>query len=115
VRHVCIEGWSAIGSFGGVRMADFLTMVGASATAGYVEVACLDDYYTSYDMVSCRHPQTLLCDQMYGRPLDRGHGAPLRVHMPTKLGYKSAKGLFSLKVTSRPPRQRGFYPWHGGL
>lgn len=119
-RHVCIEGWSVIGKFGGARFADFLDHVGADPAARFVEVLCHDDYYTSFDMASCRHPQTLLCYEMYGRPLDRGHGAPLRVHMPTKLGYKSAKYLFSLEVRDRPPRKRGFwedqgYSWHGGI
>jgi len=120
VQHVCIEGWSVVGQFGGARLADFLDHVGADPGARFVSVLCHDDYYTSYDMASCRHPQSLLCYEMYGRPLDQGHGAPLRVHMPTKLGYKSAKYLFSLRVSSTPPRQRGFwedqgYSWHGGL
>ena len=120
VRHVCIEGWSVVGQFGGVRFGDFLDHVGANPAALYVKVLCYDDYYSSYDIASCRHPQSLLCYEMYGRPLDRGHGTPLRVHMPTKLGYKSAKYLFSLEVRSKLPRQTGFwedqgYSWHGGI
>jgi DMSO/TMAO reductase YedYZ molybdopterin-dependent catalytic subunit len=120
VRHVCIEGWSVVGSFGGARLGDFLDLVGANPAARFVEVTCHDDYYTSYDMESCRHPQTLLCYEMYGRPLDRGHGAPLRIHMPVKLGYKSAKYLLSLRVTPVLRTQRGFwedqgYSWYGGI
>lgn len=120
VSHICVEGWSVVGSFGGARMSDFLDMVGSDPAARFLEVTCHDDYYTSYDMAGCRHPQTLLCYEMYGRPLDRGHGAPLRVHMPTKLGYKSAKYLFSLKVTNILSAHRGFwedqgYSWHGGI
>jgi DMSO/TMAO reductase YedYZ molybdopterin-dependent catalytic subunit len=119
IRHVCIEGWSVLADFGGARLADFLAHVGADAGARFVEVSCYDDYYTSFDMASCRHPQTLLCYEMYGRPLERARGAPLRVHMPTKLGYKSAKYLFSLRVTNTL-RQPGFwedqgYSWHGGI
>jgi DMSO/TMAO reductase YedYZ molybdopterin-dependent catalytic subunit len=120
VRHICIEGWSVIGRFGGARLDDFLDMVGADKAARFVEVTCHDDYYTSYDMESCRHPQTVLCYEMYGRPLDRGHGAPLRIHMPVKLGYKSAKYLLSMRVTNVLRAQRGFwedqgYSWYGGI
>jgi DMSO/TMAO reductase YedYZ molybdopterin-dependent catalytic subunit len=120
VRHICIEGWSVVGSFGGARFDDFLTFVGANKNARFVEVACYDDYYTSYDIASCRHPQSLLCYEMYGQPLTRSHGAPLRVHMPTKLGYKSAKYLFSIRVSNELSKQRGFwedqgYSWHGGI
>ena len=61
---------------------------------------CADDYYESIDMDSALHPQTLLCYEMYGKPLDRKHGAPLRLQMPTKLGYKQAKYLVSFKVSN---------------
>ena len=120
VRHICVEGWSVVGRFGGARLGDFLDHVGADPTARFVEVLCNDDYYTSFDMASCRHPQTLLCYEMYGAPIDRGHGAPLRIHMPTKLGYKSAKYLFSLSVSDAPPKRRGFwedqgYSCHAGI
>ena len=120
VRHICIEGWSVVGSFGGARLGDFLNLVGAASMARFVEVTCLDDYYSSYDIASCRHPQSLLCYEMYGLPLMRSHGAPLRIHMPIKLGYKSAKSLFSLKVSRELGRNRGFwedqgYSWYAGL
>src|SRR5690606_10808810 len=91
VRHICVEGWDAIGNFGGARLSDLLTLVGADRTARYLEIGCLDDYYSSIDMASAQHPQTLACYEMYGRPLTSGHGAPLRLHMPVKLGYKSSK------------------------
>ncbi len=84
-RHVCVEGWDVVGSFGGARISDFLTLVGANTAARFLEVECVDDYYESIDMASVLHPQSLLCYEMYGRPLDRKHGAPLRLQMPTKL------------------------------
>jgi DMSO/TMAO reductase YedYZ molybdopterin-dependent catalytic subunit len=59
VRHICLEGWDVIGTFGGARMADLLTMVGADPDARFVEIGCMDDYYSSLDMASCLHPQTL--------------------------------------------------------
>ena len=120
VRHVCVEGWDAIGSFGGVRISDFLRLVGADSRARFLEVACADDYYESVDMDTAMHPQSLLCYEMYGKPLDRGHGAPLRLHFPTKLGYKHAKYLTAFRVTDVLKPKRGYwvdqgYSWFAGL
>jgi DMSO/TMAO reductase YedYZ molybdopterin-dependent catalytic subunit len=119
-RHICIEGWDVIGAFGGVRLALFLDHVGADPASRFVEVRCADDYYESIDMAAARHPQSLLCYEMYGQPLTREHGAPLRLVLPTKLGYKQAKYLVGLKVTNVLSPRRGYwedqgYPWHGGL
>lgn len=99
-RHVCVEGWDVIGRFGGARLSDFLAGVGADLTARFVYVECADDYYESLDMPTALHPQTLLCYEMYDQPLTREHGAPLRLTIPTKIGYKQAKYLTSLKVTN---------------
>jgi DMSO/TMAO reductase YedYZ molybdopterin-dependent catalytic subunit len=99
-RHVCVEGWDIIGNFGGARISDFLQTVGAHPDAKFVYVDCADDYYESVDMPTALHPQSLLCYEMYGQPLTRGHGAPLRLRLPTKVGYKSAKYITSLRVTS---------------
>jgi len=99
-RHVCVEGWDVIGNFGGARLSDFLKMIGADTTSGFVFVECADAYYESLDMATALHPQTLLCYEMYGQPLTREHGAPLRLQIPTKIGYKQAKYLTSLKVTN---------------
>lgn len=119
-RHICIEGWDVIGSFGGVRLSDVLTLVGADLKARFLEIACADDYYESLDMATARHPQSLLCDEMYGRPLTREHGAPLRLVLPTKLGYKQAKYIVGLRVTNVLGSRRGYwvdqgYSWYGGL
>lgn len=99
-RHVCVEGWDVIGRFGGARLSDFLSMIGADTTAKFVTVSCADDYYESLDMATALHPQTLLCYEMYDQPLTREHGAPLRLNIPTKIGYKQAKYLTGLKVTN---------------
>lgn len=120
-RHVCVEGWDVVGSFGGARIADFLKLVGANMGANFLEVECADDYYESLDMASVLHPQSLLCYEMYGEPLDRMHGAPLRLQMPTKLGYKQAKYLDTIRVTNvLKPGKSGYwedqgYSWFGGL
>lgn len=99
-RHVCVEGWDVIGRFGGARLSDFLKMVGADTSARFITVGCADDYYESLDMATALHPQTLLCYEMYDQPLTRQHGAPLRLNVPTKVGYKQAKYLTDLKVTN---------------
>ena len=99
-RHVCVEGWDVIGRFGGARLSDFLNMIGADTSARYVYVECADDYYDSIDMATALHPQSMLCYEMYDRPLTREHGAPLRLTIPTKIGYKQAKYLTDLKVTN---------------
>ena len=120
-RHVCVEGWDVVGNFGGTRASDFLRSVGADLTARYLEVECADEYYESIDMATVLHPQTLFCYEMYGQPLDRGHGAPLRLQMPTKLGYKQAKYLNTIRVTNvLKGGKRGYwedqgYSWYGGL
>jgi DMSO/TMAO reductase YedYZ molybdopterin-dependent catalytic subunit len=99
-RHVCVEGWDVIGNFGGARLSDLLNAIGADTTSRFVTVECADDYYESLDMATALHPQTLLCYEMYGKPLTREHGAPLRLQIPTKVGYKQAKYLTSMKVTN---------------
>ena len=120
-RHVCVEGWDVIGNFGGTRASDFLRAIGADTSARFLEAECADGYYESIDMETMLHPQTLFCYEMYGKPLDRGHGAPLRLQMPTKLGYKQAKYLDAIRVSNvLRADKRGYwedqgYSWYGGL
>ena len=99
-RHICVEGWDVVGRFGGARLSDFFQQVGADTTAQFITVKCADDYYESLDMATALHPQTLLCYEMYDQPLTRKHGAPVRLNIPTKVGYKQAKYLTDLKVTN---------------
>jgi DMSO/TMAO reductase YedYZ molybdopterin-dependent catalytic subunit len=103
-RHICVEGWDVIGRFGGARLSDFLRSIDADLGARFVTVECADDYYESLDMATALHPQTLLCYEMYDQPLTREHGAPLRLQIPTKIGYKQAKYLTDLKVTQVLPK-----------
>jgi DMSO/TMAO reductase YedYZ molybdopterin-dependent catalytic subunit len=103
-RHVCVEGWDVIGRFGGARLSDFLKMAGADTGARFLYVECADDYYESIDMATALHPQSLLCYEMYDQPLSRQHGAPLRLRIPTKIGYKQAKYLTSLSVVNVLPK-----------
>ena len=120
LKHICVEGWDVIGNFGGTRISDFLKHVGGDTTVGYVSVHCADEYYESIDMATALHPQSMLCYDMYGEPLNAGHGAPLRLYMPTKLGYKQAKYLTKLEVTNVLRPEKGYwedqgYSWFGGI
>ena len=117
-KHVCVEGWSQNVKWGGTPLWRFLDWIGADPKAGYIYVECSDKYYESYDIESARHPQTLLCYEAYNKPLTLERGAPCRIVMPTKLGYKSAKWIVKLVVTEKKPggywEDQG-YDWHGGL
>jgi DMSO/TMAO reductase YedYZ molybdopterin-dependent catalytic subunit len=116
-RHICVEGWSAIGRWGGVRFSDFLTRVGADTSAKFVGFKCVDDYYTSIDMATALHPQTLLTLTYDGQVLPREYGFPMKLRMPTKLGYKNPKYIKAIYVTNNNPggywEDQG-YNWFGG-
>jgi DMSO/TMAO reductase YedYZ molybdopterin-dependent catalytic subunit len=119
-RLVCVEGWDVVGRFGGARLRDFLSMIGADRDARFLTVTCADGYYESLDLETALHPQSLLCYDMYDRPLSAGHGAPLRLSLPTKVGYKHAKYLMTLDVVHVLPARRSYwsdqgYSWYAGL
>jgi DMSO/TMAO reductase YedYZ molybdopterin-dependent catalytic subunit len=116
-RHICVEGWSAIGKWGGVPFALFLRRVGADLSAKYVGFKCADDYYTSIDMPTALHPQTLLTLTYDGETLPARYGFPMKLRMPTKLGYKNPKHIQAIFVTNIYPggywEDQG-YNWFGG-
>ncbi|WP_249678773.1 molybdopterin-dependent oxidoreductase [Pseudomonas abieticivorans] len=116
-RHICVEGWSAIGRWGGVKFSDFLARVGADTSAKYIGFKCADDYYTSIDMATALHPQTLLALTYDGQTLPREYGFPMKLRMPTKLGYKNPKHIQAIFVTNTYPggywEDQG-YNWFGG-
>lgn len=116
-RHICVEGWSAIGKWGGVPFAHFLRRVGADLSAKYVGFKCADDYFTSIDMATALHPQTLMALTYDGRTLPPRYGYPMKLRMPTKLGYKNPKHIQAIFVTNTYPggywEDQG-YNWFGG-
>jgi DMSO/TMAO reductase YedYZ molybdopterin-dependent catalytic subunit len=116
-RHICVEGWSAIGKWGGVSFASFLRRVGADTSAKYVGFKCADDYFTSIDMATALHPQTTLALTYDGQPLPPKYGFPMKLRMPTKLGYKNPKHIQAIFVTNTYPggywEDQG-YNWFGG-
>jgi DMSO/TMAO reductase YedYZ molybdopterin-dependent catalytic subunit len=117
-RTVCIEGWSVIGKWGGVPFRDFLERAGADTRARYVFCRCADGYTTSLDMATALHPQTLLALTFRDQPLQFESGYPLKLRVPTKLGYKNAKLITSIEITNTYPggvwEDRG-YNWFSGL
>ena len=116
-RHICIEGWSQIGQWSGVPLHVFLQRVGADPRARYVSFKCFDGYSTSIDMPSALHPQTILALDFLNKPLAPEWGAPVRLRIPTKLGFKSAKNLNAITVTNTYPggywEDQG-YNWFSG-
>ncbi|WP_019449197.1 molybdopterin-dependent oxidoreductase [Cupriavidus sp. BIS7] len=116
-RHICVEGWSAIGKWGGTRFSEFLQRIGADTSAKYVGFLCADDYYTSIDMPTALHPQTLLAFTYDGERLPPKYGFPMKLRMPTKLGYKNPKHIVAIFLTNKYPggywEDQG-YNWFGG-
>jgi len=129
----CVEGWSEVMHFCGVPFIDFIKKFGLGTRSGappepeansqdlyrYVYLATpAEDYYVGLDMASALHPQTLLCDTMNWQPLTRQHGAPLRLYLAVKFGYKSLKRIGLIRFQDdRPPdywADRG-YDWYAGL
>ena len=116
-RLVCVEGWSAIGQWSGVPLRTFLERVGADTRARYVGVKCFDDYWSSIDMPTALHPQTILALDYGGAPLTPAYGAPLRLRIPTKLGFKNPKYIAALSVTNTDPGgywENQGYNWFSG-
>lgn len=117
-RHVCVEGWSAIGKWTGVPFRHFLERVGADLSAKYVGFKCLDDYYTSIDMATALHPQTQLTFKFGDQILPAKYGFPMKLRMPTKLGFKNPKHIAEIYVTNQFPggywEDQG-YNWFSGL
>lgn len=125
-RLVCVEGWSAVAWWGGIRFADFLAAfppAGGSRWAALRSAVNLDGrgrpdpYYVSIDLETARHPQALLATHLGGRPLTVAHGAPLRLVAPMKLGLKNIKALTHLEYSAGEPpdywAQRGYSSYDG--
>jgi DMSO/TMAO reductase YedYZ molybdopterin-dependent catalytic subunit len=99
-RHICVEGWSAIGSWTGTPLRDFLALVGADTRAKYVIFRCAEDYWTSLDMPTALHPQTQMTFAFDGETLPRAYGYPMKVRVPTKLGFKNPKYVVAMEVSN---------------
>jgi len=119
VRHHCVEGWTAVASWEGPRVAELARLAGADPRARYVEFGSFEeDYFSSWDLESALHPQTIVALGMNGHPLPPHHGAPARLYAGVKLGYKMVKWLDA--VMFLPDRTGGYwedqgYEWYGGV
>jgi DMSO/TMAO reductase YedYZ molybdopterin-dependent catalytic subunit len=116
-RHVCVEGWSAIGSWQGAQLSDFLKRIGADTRAKYVWFKCAEGYTNTIDMPTALHPQTQMTFKFDNKILPRAYGFPMKIRMPTKLGYKNPKYVVAMEVTNTD--RGGYwenqgYNWFGG-
>jgi DMSO/TMAO reductase YedYZ molybdopterin-dependent catalytic subunit len=99
-RHICVEGWSAIGSWTGTPLRDFLKLVGADTTAKYCWFRCAEGYTSPIDMPTALHPQTQMTFKFADEILSRTYGYPMKIRIPTKLGFKNPKYVVSMEVTN---------------
>ncbi|MDB5282127.1 MAG: molybdopterin-dependent oxidoreductase [Bacteroidota bacterium] len=115
----CVEGWSQVTRWAGVRYRDFAAFCHLDTTLNYVGFTTPDgEYYVGIDMPSAMHPQTLLCYEMNGQPLPMNQGYPLRMIIPVKYGIKSLKRIGTIYLSSEKPKdywaERG-YDYYAGL
>src|SRR5438046_10080394 len=105
-RHICVEGWSAIGKWTGVRFSEFLRRIGADTRAKYVWFRCAEEagavYHTSIDMATALHPQTQMTFKFGDEILPRQYGFPMTVRSPTKLGFNNPKHVKDLAGINHP-------------
>ena len=130
-RHDCVEGWSCIGKWKGVPLARVLDQAQVLEGARYALFRCADSldkgrtrYYESVYLSEARHPQSILAYELNDQVLDVPHGAPLRVRLERKLGYKMAKYLVGIDLVASLEGVGGGnggywedqgYQWHGGI
>ena len=132
-RHDCVEGWSCIGQWKGVRLSHLLQLAQVKPEAKYVVFHCLDQmdeddedtvYYESVDMDDAFHEQTILAWELNGKPVPVENGAPLRARIERQLGYKQPKYLHRVEVVESFSKMRGGrggywedqgYNWYGGI
>lgn len=117
-RHICVEGWSAIGSWTGARLSDFLKRIGADTRAKYVWFRCAEGYHTTIDMPTALHPQTQMTFKFDDKILPVDYGFPMKIRMPTKLGFKNPKYVVAMEVTNTDHGgywENQGYNWFSGL
>jgi DMSO/TMAO reductase YedYZ molybdopterin-dependent catalytic subunit len=117
-RHICVEGWSAIGKWTGVPLSEFLRRVGGDTRAKYVWFQCAEGYSNTIDMATALHPQTQMTFKFADEILPRKYGFPMKIRMPTKLGFKNPKHVIAMHVTNKDLGgywENQGYNWHSGL
>jgi len=129
-RHDCVEGWSVVAKWSGIRLGSILDLVQPRSDARYVVFHCMDrddqgmPYYESLDLHQAHHPQAILAMRMNDQPIAPDHGAPVRLKVPTQLGYKSAKWIRRIEVVGSYANLYGGgggywedqgYEWYAGI
>ena len=132
-RHDCVEGWSCIGQWKGVRLSHLLDLAQVKPEAKFVVFHCLDQmedddqdsmYYESADLDDAFHEQTILAWELNGKPLPVENGAPLRARIERQLGYKQPKYLHRVELAAdfddMGEGKGGYwedqgYNWYGGI
>ena len=130
-RHDCVEGWSVIGQWTGVPLSHLLDLARLRPGARYVVFHCYDDlagdggrYYESIDLDDAYHPQTIAAYALNGAPVPVANGAPLRMRIERKLGYKQPKYVHTVEAVDSYARIAGGrggyweddgYDWYGGI
>jgi DMSO/TMAO reductase YedYZ molybdopterin-dependent catalytic subunit len=125
-RLVCVEGWSAVAWWSGLKFDDLLHAYPPMSQARWARVESSvnldasgnpDPYFVSLDLPTARHPQTLLATHFNGQPLTVEHGAPLRLLLPVKLGLKNVKAITRISYVAEEPRdywaERGYSRYDG--
>ena len=132
-RHRCVEAWSMVVPWLGVPLGGLIDRLEPTSRAKYVEFTTLLDpaqmpgqqrqildwpYVEALRMDEARHPLTLLVTGLYGKPLPNQNGAPIRLIVPWKYGFKGGKALVKIRfVENQPmttwniaaPNEYGFY------
>ena len=125
-RLVCVEGWSAIAWWSGLRFDDLLHAYPPVSQAKWAHIESSvnldangnpDPYFVSIDLLTAQHPQTLLATHLNGKPLTVEHGAPLRLLVPVKLGLKNIKAITRITYAKDEPpdywAKRGYSRYDG--
>ena len=117
-RLVCVEGWSHVVAWGGLRFADLLAAYPPAPGMRWAALrSSVSQYHVSIDLETARHPQALLATHHAGAPLTLAHGAPLRLVVPMKLGLKNIKAITDIAYTEAEPadywNERGYSKYDG--
>ncbi len=118
-RHRCVEGWSMVVPWMGFPLGDLVRRLEPTSKAKYVEFTTLNDpaqmpgqrsnilpwpYVEGLRLDEALHPLTLMVTGVYGKPLPNQNGAPLRLIVPWKYGFKGGKAIVRIRFTETQPR-----------
>jgi DMSO/TMAO reductase YedYZ molybdopterin-dependent catalytic subunit/thiosulfate reductase cytochrome b subunit len=111
-KHNCVQGWSGVAKWKGVRLSDVLALAEPLTEGRYVKLTShglaqyaygdkpLEPFYEVIDRILAHHGQTILAYEMNDVPLPLRHGAPLRLRVETQLGYKMVKYLRTIELVA---------------